>query len=89
MSLDQEDKQKLVQDFGRSKSDTGSPEIQVALWTERIKMIAEHLKTHKKDKHSRRGLVQLVHNRRKMLVYLKRTRLTSYQEVIQRLGLRG
>jgi small subunit ribosomal protein S15 len=72
----------------RSKTDTGSPEVQVGILTSRIKELTEHLKLHKKDNHSRRGLLVMVGQRKKLLAYLKRTDLTSYQQVVSKLGLR-
>jgi small subunit ribosomal protein S15 len=86
--LTKEQKSKLVGDFRRKDSDTGSPEVQVALLTERIKYLTEHFKTHAKDHASRRGLLKLVGNRRRLLDYLKRNDIPKYSLVIERLGLR-
>jgi len=86
--LSKEQKSKLVGDFRRKDSDTGSPEVQVALLTERIKYLTEHFKTHAKDHASRRGLLKLVGNRRRLLDYLKRNDIPKYSLVIERLGLR-
>jgi len=87
-ALKAEEKAKIVNDFRRAEDDTGSPEVQVALLTARIQHLTEHFNTHKHDHHSRRGLLKLVSQRRKLLDYLKRNDLGRYQELIQRLGLR-
>lgn len=87
-ALNAEEKARIVNDFGRNEDDTGSPEVQVALLSARIAHLTEHFNTHKHDHHSRRGLLKLVSQRRKLLDYLKRTDLGRYQELIQRLGLR-
>lgn len=81
-------KDELVAEFATSEGDTGSPEVQVALLTARINHLTEHLKTHKKDHHSRRGLLQLVGRRRRLLNYLQRNDIERYRSLIQRLGLR-
>jgi small subunit ribosomal protein S15 len=83
-----EDKSQVIAGMQRSKTDTGSPEVQVGILTSRIKELTEHLKLHKKDNHSRRGLLVMVGQRKKLLAYLKRTDLTSYQQVVSKLGLR-
>ena len=88
MSITQERKQELVGKFATKQGDTGSPEVQVAILTERITNLTEHFKVHKKDLHSRRGLIKMVNQRRSLLDYLKRTDQTRYQSVIQELGLR-
>ena len=88
MAVTTADKARIVTDFQRAKSDTGSPEVQVALLTERINMLTEHFKTHIKDFHSRRGLLTLVSQRRSLLDYLKRTNVEAYRSLIERLGLR-
>lgn len=88
MTLTRDEKDVIVQNFGRHDSDTGSPEVQVAILTERIKQLTEHLKVHKHDEHSRRGLLKMVGLRRRHLKYLSRTNPESYRELIQRLGLR-
>jgi small subunit ribosomal protein S15 len=86
--ITKEEKAKLVGDFRRKDTDTGSPEVQVALLTERIKYLTEHFKTHAKDHASRRGLLKLVGTRRRLLDYLKRNDIPKYSLVIERLGLR-
>ena len=88
MSITPERKQELIKEFQRDPSDTGSPEVQVAILTERIRNLTEHFKTHKKDHHSRRGLINLVNQRRKLLSYLKRKDQERYSTLIARLGLR-
>ena len=88
MSLTAEKKKEIVKDFQRSDGDTGSPEVQVALLTARIQHLTGHFSTHKKDHHSRRGLLKLVNQRRSLLDYLKRKDRERYQGVIERLGLR-
>jgi len=88
MTLTVEAKAQIVDKFQRTAGDTGSPEVQVALLSSRITYLTEHLKTHKKDVHSRRGLMTLVARRRKLLDYLKSTSLTSYNTLIERLELR-
>ena len=81
-------KAQIVKDFQRTQSDTGSPEVQVALLTARITELTEHFKTHVKDHHSRRGLLRMVSQRRKLLDYLKRSDVEKYRILIERLGLR-
>lgn len=88
MSLTSAQVSDIVNDFKLSESDTGSPEVQVSLWTARIKYLTEHFKTHKKDVHSRRGLLTLVNKRRKLLRYLKRTNNERYYALIKKLELR-
>jgi len=88
MPLTKEGKQELVKRFGRDEADTGSTEVQIALLTTRINELTEHLKVHKKDHHSRRGLLSLVGRRRRLLAYLARTDLDSYRKLIAELGLR-
>ncbi len=88
MSVTTADKARIVGEHQRKQGDTGSPEVQVALLTERINMLAEHFKSHVKDFHSRRGLLQLVSQRRSLLDYLKRRNVESYRSLIERLGLR-
>lgn len=83
-----ERKAEIIKEYGRTPSDTGSPEVQVALLTERINVLTEHLKENKKDHHSRRGLLKMVGKRRGLLDYLKRTDLESYRALIAKLGLR-
>lgn len=88
MSLTTEDKANIVGKFQRGKADTGSPEVQVALLSARIKYLTEHFKTHKHDHHSRRGLLKLVNQRRKLLDYLHGKDQQRYQSLISELGLR-
>ena len=88
MALAVEKKQELVHKYRRHDKDTGSPEVQVALLSERIAYLTEHFKTHKKDHHSRQGLLKLVNQRRKMLEYLRKNALERYKKVIDRLALR-
>ncbi len=88
MTITAERKTALLSEFATKKGDTGSPEVQVALLTERINNLTEHFKTHKKDVHSRRGLLMMVSKRRSLLDYLKRTDTPRYDALIQRLGLR-
>jgi len=88
MSLSHQQKADIVQDFQLSGNDTGSPEVQVALLTTRITELSQHFKTHKKDHHSRQGLLRMVNHRRKLLDYLKRKDVNRYRELIGRLGLR-
>jgi small subunit ribosomal protein S15 len=82
------EKAKIVTEYGQGANDTGSPEVQVALLTNRINYLTGHFKTNAKDNHSRRGLLALVSQRRRLLDYLKRKDLTRYQDLIKRLGLR-
>jgi len=86
--ISKEKKQEIIQKFGRTPNDTGSPEVQIALLTERINQLTEHLKVNKKDHHSRRGLLKVVGQRRGLLEYLKRTDIEKYREIIERLNLR-
>ncbi|PLX38076.1 MAG: 30S ribosomal protein S15 [Hyphomicrobiales bacterium] len=88
MSITAERKQALVSEYATKEGDTGSPEVQVAILSERITNLTEHFKTHTKDNHSRRGLLKLVSQRRRLLDYLKATDNTRYQDLIKRLGLR-
>jgi small subunit ribosomal protein S15 len=81
-------KEDIIKEYAIEPGDTGSPEVQVALLTARINHLTEHLKTHKKDHHSRRGLLQLVGQRRRLLNYLQRVDVERYRSLIQRLGLR-
>lgn len=81
-------KQEIIAKFGRSEGDTGSPEVQVALLTARINHLTEHLKSHDKDHHSRRGLLQMVGQRKGLLDYLKSTDIEKYRKIIAELGLR-
>lgn len=88
MALSKVEKEVVIKDFHRHPTDTGSPEVQIALLTTRINQLQEHLKAHKHDQHSRRGLLKLVGQRRRHLNYLSRNDPSRYQEVLQRLGLR-
>jgi small subunit ribosomal protein S15 len=88
MAICTTDKAKIVTDYQRALGDTGSPEVQVALLTARINDLTGHFKTHTKDHHSRRGLLKMVSQRRKMLDYLKRKNVDGYRSLIERLGLR-
>ena len=88
MALVKEEKSQLIADHRRTDDDTGSPEVQVAVLSKRISDLTEHLKTHKKDHHSRRGLLQMVGRRRRLLDYLRREDIERYRELIGRLGLR-
>ena len=88
MAISTADKTKIVTDYQRAQGDTGSPEVQVALLTARINDLTGHFKAHVKDHHSRRGLLKMVSQRRKMLDYLKRKNADSYRSLIERLGLR-
>ncbi len=88
MTLSKDKKRQLISQYQAHDTDTGSPEIQISLLTERINQITEHLKTHPKDFHTRLGLIKLVNKRRKLLDYLKDTDLDSYKEVVQKLDLR-
>ena len=88
MAVSPVQKAQLVKDYQRVAGDTGSPEVQIALLTARITDLTEHFKTHVKDHHSRRGLLRMVSRRRKLLDYLKETRVEQYKQLIDRLGLR-
>ena len=88
MSVTAERKQEIINDNARGKTDTGSPEVQVAILTERINNLTEHFKTHAKDNHSRRGLLMMVNKRRSLLDYLRREDETRYTDLIAKLGLR-
>ena len=88
MSITAERKSELMTEFGKTTGDTGSPEVQVAILTERINNLTGHFRTHKKDVHSRRGLLKMVSRRRRLLDYLKRKDQTRYEALIKRLGLR-
>lgn len=88
MALTTEAKSQIIANYRRSDTDTGSTEVQIAVLSKRISDLTEHLKTHKKDHHSRRGLLQLVGRRRRLLEYLKREDIERYRELIARLGLR-
>ena len=88
MSITAERKQALITEYANTAGDTGSPEVQVAVLSERIKNLTDHLQTHEKDFHSRRGLLVMVGQRRRLLDYLKRKNAGRYQELVKRLGLR-
>ena len=88
MSITTERKQELVKQFGAKDGDTGSPEVQVAILTERIKNLTDHLNQHKKDFHTRRGLISMVGQRRSLLDYLKRKEVSRYDNIVKELGLR-
>ena len=88
MALAKQTKEQIVTEFRTHEGDTGSPQVQVALLSKRINDLTEHFKTHKKDNHSRRGLLKMVSQRRSLLDYLKRIDIERYHEVVNRLGLR-
>ncbi len=88
MSITADRKHELVKEYATTKDDTGSPEVQVAILTERIVNLTEHFKSHKKDNHSRRGLLKMVSQRRRLLDYVKGTDEERYKTLIQRLGIR-
>ncbi len=88
MAFTKDAKSQVITDFRRAEDDTGSPEVQIAVLTERIQQLTEHLKTHDKDHHSRRGLLQMVGRRRRMLDYLRGEDIERYRALIGRLGLR-
>jgi small subunit ribosomal protein S15 len=88
MSITDERKSELIKEYATKEGDTGSPEVQVAIITERIVNLTDHLKTHKKDFHSRRGLLVMVGQRRRLLDYVKRKKASRYEGLIKRLGLR-
>ncbi|HMO81359.1 MAG TPA: 30S ribosomal protein S15 [Pyrinomonadaceae bacterium] len=88
MATAKEVKEKVLNDYRTHGTDTGSPQVQVALLTQRINELTEHFKVHKKDNNSRRGLLKMVSRRRKLLDYLKRTEINEYHEIIKKLGLR-
>ncbi|MDD5770249.1 MAG: 30S ribosomal protein S15 [Candidatus Gracilibacteria bacterium] len=86
--MERAEKKQIIADFARTKGDTGSPEVQVAILTSRIEALKEHLLVHKKDNHSRRGIMLMVAKRRKMLNYLKKTSGEKYEEILSKLELR-
>lgn len=88
MAISNERKAEIINQFKTHENDTGSPEVQIAVLTEEIRALNEHLKVHKKDHHSRRGLLKMVGKRRNLLNYLRNKDITSYRELIQKLGLR-
>ena len=88
MSINKEKKIEIINEYSRSGSDTGSPEVQIAILSERISSLTNHFQTHKKDNHSRTGLMRLINQRRSLLAYLKKTNKESYDSLIQKLGIR-
>ena len=88
MALKKSEKENIIKEYATHEGDTGSPEVQIAILTEEIKTLTEHLKVHKHDYHSKRGLLMKVGKRRSLLDYLKRTNVVSYREVIKKLNLR-
>ncbi len=89
MPITKEEKQKYVEQFGKDANDSGAPEVQIAILTHRIRELTDHVKIHKKDNHTRRGLVKLVSKRKKMLKYLIRQNSASYVKLIKELSIRG
>ena len=89
MPISKEEKQEIVKKFGNNDLDTGSPEVQIAILTHRIRELTDHVKVHKKDNHTRRGLVQLVSKRKRLLKYLVRKNVDSYVNLVRELGIRG
>ena len=89
MPISKKEKQEIVKKFGNNEGDTGSPEVQIAILTHRIRELTDHVKVHKKDNHTRRGLVQLVSKRKKLLKYLIRKKVDSYVNIIKELHIRG
>lgn len=88
MALSKERKAEIIEQFKTHENDTGSPEVQIAILTEQINVLNEHLRTHKKDHHSRRGLLKMVGQRRNLLTYLRNKDVTRYRQLIDKLGLR-
>jgi small subunit ribosomal protein S15 len=89
MALDKEQKQKVISRFKKHNADSGSPEVQIALLTERINTLGDHFRVHARDHHSRRGLLKMVGQRKRLLNYLKKKDLDSYRALIKELGIRG
>ena len=89
MPLSAEKKKEIISKYGKNDTDSGTPEVQIALLTQRIRDLTEHVKVHKKDKHTRHGLVKLVSQRKKMIKYLIKTNPESYPKLIKDLGIRG
>ena len=89
MPISKNDKDKIIRKFGNGDNDTGSPEVQIAILTHRIRELTDHVKVHKKDNHTRRGLVQLVSKRKKMLKYLTKKNAESYVSLVKELKIRG
>ena len=88
MSINSENKSKIIDEYARSEKDTGSPEVQIAILSERISNLTEHFQSHKKDNHSRTGLMRLINQRRSLLAYLKKSNKDSYEKLIDKLGIR-
>ena len=88
MSIDKDKKTELIEQYSRSKTDTGSPEVQIAILTQRIENLTEHFQSHNKDNHSKTGLMRLINQRRSLLAYLKKSKKESYDKLIDKLGLR-
>ena len=88
MSINRENKTKLINEYSRSEKDTGSPEVQIAILSQRISNLTEHFQSHKKDNHSRTGLMRLINQRRSLLAYLKKSNKESYEKLIEKLGIR-
>ena len=88
MSINRENKTKIIDHYARSEKDTGSPEVQIAILSERITNLTEHFQSHKKDNHSRTGLMRLINQRRSLLAYLKKSNKESYEKLIEKLGIR-
>ena len=88
MSLETKTKEEIISKFAQSKGDTGSPEVQIAILSERISNLTEHFQSHKKDNHSRTGLMRLINQRRSLLSYLKKSNKDSYEKLIDKLGIR-
>ena len=88
MSINRENKTKIIDEYARSEKDTGSPEVQIAILSERISNLTEHFQSHKKDNHSRTGLMRLINQRRRLLAYLKKSNKESYEKLIEKLGIR-
>ena len=88
MSINKEKKTEIINEYSRSGGDTGSPEVQIAILSERISSLTNHFQTHKKDNHSRTGLMRLINQRKTLLAYLKKTNTPSYDALIDKLGLR-
>jgi|TARA_Y100000816_G_scaffold115935_1_gene81194 small subunit ribosomal protein S15 len=88
MSINKQNKSKIIDEYARSEKDTGSPEVQIAILSERISNLTEHFQSHKKDNHSRTGLMRLINQRRSLLSYLKKSNKDSYEKLIDKLGIR-
>lgn len=88
MTISKERKAELIKEYGKNEKDSGSAEVQVAILTDRIKELTEHMKTHQKDYHTRRGLLMLVGKRRRLLSYIKKNDINNYRELIAKLGIR-